>query len=396
MMPLGLTPTRHKAYLERLLSPHDYRLELDVLRLDEKTTVSRLTGDFLDGQVNLQRPAGGVARTATFTLHDPAHAIHLDPESPVQGAIFFDRMVRVRHIVEMPWGPVTAIPFVGPMTKLGREADTISIECQDKAILAMEGRPPITRKKGHNAVDAITDFLRATGERKFRILLPDSMKGRRLKRPYSCGWSKSPWRAVQAIAENELGGAQAIYSCDGFFLLRRDPNSGAAVTLGEDDLTSSIKIDYDASSVRNHVRVTGSIPAKQTPDPNDKKPQRFTETATARKGHPMAPSKLGRNGASRYLPLLVDDDGIRKHETAKRRAEQLLDKNLPLRVTTSWSTVPVFHLDTGDQVLLKSDRGDMRTPLLEASIPLGLGGDASMNHLRKVSRPQRTGTRARQ
>lgn len=394
MMPLGLGPDQRRQYLERLLHPHDFEIAIDVLRLDEKSTVGRLTGDFLDGQVNLQRPAGGVARTATFTLHDPEHAIHLDPESPVQGAIYFDRIVRVRHRVEMPWGIVTAIPFCGPMTKLGREADTLTIECQDKAILSMEGRPPMTRRKGHNAVDAITDFLKATGERRFRILLPDRLKAKRLQRSYSCGWGKSPWRAVQAIADNELGGAQAIYACDGAFLLRPYPQS-PAMKLGEDDLTSGVKIDYDASAVRNHVRVTGAIPARRTPDPDDKKPQKFTETATARRSHPMSPQRLGRNDENRYLPLLIDDDGIKKHSTAKRRAEQLLEKNLPMRVTTSWSTVPVFHLDTGDLILIETESGDMRTPLLEGSIPLGLGGDASVNQLRKVSRPQRTGSRAR-
>lgn len=390
MMPLGITPPQRELYHERLLLPHDFAVEVDVLHLDEKAR-GRLTGVFIDGQVNLQRAAGGVARTATFTLYDPDHDLHLDADGPAEGALFFDRIVRVRHIVEMPWGPVTAIPFCGPMTKIGREGDLLNLECQDKAILAMEGRPPMTRQKGTNAVRAIKDFMEATGERRFRFSIPnDRLKRKRLHKNYSVGWTRSPWSVCQQIAKDELD-LDLVYSCDGALLLRR-PAKNPVVIFAESDLTSGVKIDYDASRVRNYVRVQGEIPAKK--GSGQKRPQKFAEWAVAKASHPMSPTRLGRNGEKRWLPLVIEDSSIKKHSVAKDKAERELAKLLPLQVTSSWSTLPFFHLDSGDWLRLNTAAGTVNTPLVEASLPLGLGGDAALGIQRKVSKPRRTGMRA--
>jgi hypothetical protein len=392
MMPLGLNKDQLAAYHDRLLHSHDFRVEVDVLHLDEKPR-GALTGVFLDGQVNLQG-GNGVARTATFSLYDPERSLHLDGDSPSAGALFFDRMVRVRHIVEMPWGPVTAVPFCGPMTKIGREGDLLNLECQDKAVLAMEGRPPLRRNKGYRAVQAIRDFMEATGETRFRFQVPDRLRKKRLKRPYSVGWTRSAWSVCQEIADRELHGMQLVYACDGALLLRQVP-SAAALVLQEEDLTTGLKFDYDASKVRNYVRVTGAIPAKQTKDPDDKKPKKFTEWAAAKATHPMSPSRLGRNGRPRYLPLVVEDTGIKKHRAAEQRARNLLANSLPMQVATSWSALPFFHLDSKDRVKVEGFGIEIVTALGEASFPLGLGGEASMGQKRTVSKPTRTGARAR-
>lgn len=386
MMPLGITPTQRRQYHERLLMPHDFRVELDILHLDESPK-GKLDADFIDGQVNLQR-GGGVARTSTFTIRDPGHSLHLDDDTPFEGGVSFNRMVRVRHIVQMPWGEVTAIPFVGPMTKLTREGDIVTLECQDKAIIAMEGRPPMTRRRGYNAVKAIRDFMEATGERHFRFDVPPKIRKRRLHKPHSIGWTRSPWSVCTQIADDL--GLQLVYGCDGFLLLRRVPET-AAVEITDLDLIGGVKIDYDRANIRNHVRVTGQIPANKKT--GLKKPRKFTEPVTARGKFFMAPGRMARNGAMGWLPLVIEDTSIKKHSRAVARAKAELDRATQLQVTASWSTLPFFDLDNGDKIRLTTPKGTLNTPLLEASIPLGLGGDASIGIQKPVSRARRSGRR---
>lgn len=392
MMPLGLTRAQLRLYHDRLFSNHDFRVEVEVLHMDESVR-GALDGEFIDGQVNLQANDGGVSRTATFSLYDPNHALHLDPDSPFDMAVYFNRMIRVKHIIDVPGipRPVRAVPFVGPITKISREGSVLTVEAQDKAVLAIEGRPPMKRKKGHNAVDAIKDFMRAAGERRFRFEVPEARRKRRLPKAYSIGWTTeaSPWAVCQQIARGVLG-LQLVYACDGALLLRPLPGS-PEVWHHLTDTTGQVKVDYDASTVRNHVRVQGQIPAK----PKKKiKAKKFTETATARKGHPMAPASLGRNGSHRYLPLLVADNSIKTHKDARQRAARDLAANLPLQVAAAWSGLPFFHLDTGDQIGVTTPDGTFRTPLREASLPLGLGGNASVGAQRRVSKARKTGKRA--
>lgn len=399
MMPLGLRPNELDAYHRHLFTSHDAQVTVDLLHLDERQR-GRLTGTWLDAQVNLQPDTGGVSRTATFTLYDPNRALHLEANSPFDGAVYFDRMIRVRHrlwVPELDRG-VTAVPFVGPITKISREGAQITVECQDKAILALDGRRPMTREKGTNAVRAIRDFLAATGERRFRFRVPTRLRKKRLDRDYSIGWTASPWSVCQRIATNVLG-LQLVYSCDGAAMLRPRPNKPVLwCTVGgvrrniAPSVTSGIRIDYDASQVRNYVRVTGQLPAKKK---SDKKPKKFTEDAQAPKAHPMSPKQLGRNGAERYLPLVIEDTSIKTHREAKQRAKTELSRRLPLEVTASWDSVPFFHLDSGDRIGLATPDGDVRPPFLEASIGLGLGGDMSVGVRKRVSRPRRTGRRAR-
>lgn len=387
MMPLGLTAPQLVAYHERLVLPHDFRVEVDVLDLDENHR-SALEADFIDGQIDLERNPLGVSRTTTLTVHDPGHTLHLDDNSPFQGGLHFNRIIRPRHIVEMPWGLVTAIPSCGVLTKVTRDGSNLLLTTSDKAILAMEGRPPMKRAKGYNAVKAIRDFMEATGERRFRFQVPPAKRKRRLHKPYAIGWTNPPWKVCQEIAADVLD-MQLIYSCDGALLLRNDPDK-AAVTYDYVDLIGGARLDYDSTTVRNNVRVTGQLPKKK----GEPKPKKFTEVAVAKASNAMSQGNRSRNGAPGYLPLVIEDLGIHKHETAKARANKELAKSLPLVVEATWTAVPFFHLDSGDRIKVIADIGDFQTPLLQGSIPLGLSGDASLGKKAVVSKPQRTGRRA--
>lgn len=378
MQPLGLTRRQLAAYHDLLMSPHDFDIDVDVLRIDE-THIGSLRPQMVDGQVNLQRD-GVVKRTATLSFYDPEHSLHLDSDSPFAGAVFADRMIRVTHIVDLPGvGKVRAVPFVGPIVRVSREGDQLEVECQDKTLLAMEGAPHKTVKKGANAVDAIRRIMAdCTGETRFR--LPKNNQAR-LPRSYSVGWKPeaSPWRVCQKIADHL--NMQLVYACDGALMLRKKPNRPVLRITENTGLTGAPRSEYDVTSVRNIVRVTG--------EQNKKKHIHIGAVAKPKGRHPMSPGNLGRNGVPRYLPLLIDDSSIRKHSRAQARANQELANALPMGVATSFPSVPLFHLDCGDPIQVRSDWGSITVPFVEGSIPLGVGGDATIGAQKRVSKPRR-------
>lgn len=400
MQPLG-SAALVAAYHDRVRASHDYDVTVEVLTMDENPVApARL----IDGQVNIQRDAD-VRRTATLTLLDPDRALELDAGSPLAGALFADRMVRIRHFLDVPgFGTVVATPFVGPITKLNRNGATIDVECQDKTGLAILGCPPYTVAKGALAVDAIRSIMAArTGETRFRLPTGSRI---RLNRAYSVGWpdEASPWAVCTQIAY--ASGLQMFYSGDGYLTVRARPTA-AVFDFGPVNLTSAVAGDNDFSGVVNYARATAG--------------DKIVKAAQAPSDHPLAPGRLGRNGVPRYLPSLAEltepDKPTRpgsKHRKASKAqlkkyaqemekyrsevttqtalaqqtANALLAAGLPTSTSLTWSAVPVFHLDVDDPVRITTEGGSVILPFAEASIPL-VSGDMSGGLLRKISRPGR-------
>lgn len=377
MQPLGLTAGQMDRYVDLLFSPHDFRIHVDVLDMEENHITSA-THRFIDGQAELQR-GPGIKRTATLSFRDPDHSLHLDSDSVFDGAVFANRMIRVRHVVDLPgFGEVHATPFIGPINKVSRVGDVLTVEGQDKTVLAVEGVPHKTVKKGRNAVDAIREIMSdCTGEQRFRF--PKNHKAR-LSRSYSVGWKPeaSPWKVCQKIADQI--NMQLVYACDGALLLRHRPTKALLKVTEDTALTGPPTADYDMSSVRNWVKFTGEV--------NKKKNIHVEAIAHPKARHSLSPSALGRHGVPRYLPELLDDSSVRKHKVAQARADRRLKEKLPMGVTATAPIVPVFHLDYGDPVLVRSDWGELLIPFVEGVIPFGLGGDAEVGALKNVSKPR--------
>lgn len=383
--PLGITKAEERAYVEYLHGPHDFEIDVDVLNMEERPLTS-IRPQFKDGQVNIQRD-GRIKASATFTFHDPEHSLHFDSDSPFAGAVFANRMIRFAYIVNVPGvGRVRVVAFVGPVATANREGDDLTVECHDKARLAVEGCPPKKVKKGRNAVDAIEDIMRdRTGERRFRF--PKGSK-KRLKKTYNVGWKaeSAPWEVCQKIAASI--DMQLLYSSDGALVLRRKPKSP---TLDLTGLTGPLRSEFDITSVRNYVRVTGEKKVKGGAEaPKKIKHENFTVDAEAPRQHKLSPQQIGRHGVKRYLPLLIDDSSIKKQKTAQDRADRELGDSLPMAIRASFSGIPFFHLDYSDIIKAHTDYGVLNLPFVEGSIPLGLGGDAEYGTQRVVSKPRRT------
>jgi hypothetical protein len=384
VQPLGLNSREYRDYLKLVTGSHNFTITADVLNLAMKP-VGSIHETLLDGQINIQRE-GPVRRTCTLTFFDPDNRLQFDSDSPFTSTLFLDRMVRIRHVVRVPGvGTVSTTPFVGPVTAVSRDGEVLSVECQDKASLVARGRTPLTVKKGSNAVAAIRRIMTATGERHFR--LPDGSK-RRLPKAYTVGWSDdaSPWAVCEKIA-NYLN-LKLGYSCDGYLTLRTLP-AVSAVTFTERTLTAPIKTSFDATQVINTARVEGTKKPKKPPK-NSKstkvKEEKIALTSTARGSHPLSPTRLGRNGANRYLPLLIQGGEYARQSDARRQADRAVRDGLKAATSVaSISCVPLFHLDNDDLLRASTEAGVVAMRLSEGSIPLGVGGDMSIGQQRPVS-----------
>ncbi|HKY57656.1 MAG TPA: hypothetical protein VJL80_06435 [Aeromicrobium sp.] len=395
MQPLG-SPALMAAYHAHLLEPHDYDLFVDVLDMEENVLAS---ADLLDGQINILADAD-VRRTASLRLLDPDHSLGLDAGSVYSSALFADRMVRIRHSVNVPgFGEVVATPFVGPVVRLNRNGSTIDIECHDKTALTILGTRPLAAQKGRYAVDAIEEIMESRcGETRFR--LPRGTRTR-LRRHYAVGWSDeaSPWAVCSRIAW--AAGLRMLYSCDGYLTLT--PRSTTPVfEFTEDALTSAVVGDHDFSGVINYARAEAG--------------DKIVRTATAPPEHPLSPQNLGRNGVNRYLPSLAEVDappdrptkpGTKRRKASKAQlnkyaqelekwtdqvttararaqatADSLLAAGLPQTAALSFSAVPLFHLDVDDPIRLSTDEGVATLRFSEATIPL-VSGDMTVGARRR-------------
>lgn len=411
MQPLG-SPELLKAYHARLAGSHDYSLHVDVLDMEENA-VGPAT--LLDGQINILADTQ-VRRTATATLLDPDRALGLDGSSVFSGSPAANRMLRIRHTVNVPgFGDVTSTPIVGVFTRINRNGDTVDIEVQDKTALAIYGSKPYVVPRGMNAMLAIRAIMQnCTGESKFRIPAGNRF---RLRKPYAVGWSDeaSPWTRVQQIAH--AAGMQVLVSCDGYITVR--PYSTTPVLeFGQDGApsTSIPTSDSDFTTIQNIARVeAGKIVSVRNQDDIDST-------------HPFSPTSLGRNGVPRYLPTLAEVDGpidkpqrpgttyhgsrrpASKAEWSKYASEledydasvraataranatsaALLKAGLNQAVNITWSAIPVFHLDYGDPIRLVTNEGSAVLRLNSASIPLLPTAEGmSIGLVKQVSRPGR-------
>jgi hypothetical protein len=345
------------------------------------------TAVMLDGQVNLNADAL-IRRTASLTVSDPEGAFDFsDASGWSPRSAWADRLIRVTHTIEMPWGPVNVVVIVGTPSAIERSGADVRIELQDKSALASRGCPPKTVHKGHNAVDAIEDILRQrTGE--FRFRFPKSDK--RLSQAYSVGWEdeSSPLLVCRKIARRELG-MQLIWSADGYALLRKRPTVAA---LRVPSATGVASMSADFTSMVNWVRVRGHKTSKTKNLPGGGTETTTTQpvaVARIKAGRTLSPEWLARKGVPRYWPLLDDDDSLRKLEAVKEQARDDLRDDDQLQDAPGITCVPFFHGDADDLVKVDTPgEGDVKVRLGDCSIPLGVGGDMTIGTHRQVSKQQ--------
>ncbi|MGH3631454.1 MAG: hypothetical protein ACRDRL_28945 [Sciscionella sp.] len=365
-------PSR-EAYLARLFGSHDFSVVVDVLDMEERPQGS---ATFLDGQVNLQS-GQAVRRTCTLTLSDPDGALDLSTSSAWSGtSLWADRLVRVRHTIDVGGRDVSATVFEGVPVTLSRSGGEVNVELQDKTALATRGSRPLRLNKGMRAVDAIRQiFEERCGETRFRFPHPS----RRLSYNYAVGWEdkSSPWAVASRIASHQLG-MDLLYTCDGYLMLRRRPKASCLAIPG---VTEQAKDAIDFSTLDNWVQVLGKTSTHRTRSATVKtQPQTIDSVRGS-----LSPSALGRRGVPRYLPLVVTEESYTKTSQTKARAEREINKHGRLQDQPQVSCIPVFHLDADDLVDVSTPDGSRQVRFSSGSIPLGVGGEMTIGAHRWVS-----------
>jgi hypothetical protein len=359
-----------------LLGPHSIRVRVQVLTLEMKPTGQDITARILAGQVNVDSKAA-VTRSLTATFRDPDRQLDFDSNSPADGALYADRMLRVWYGVRRPGGEWIDVPiFTGPVVAFARDGALVEVECQGKEALALGASwRTKTYKKHMRKTEVIESVMRNEGERHFDF---EGFKGD-LPGDRSLTPQKSSWEFAQKIAQS-MGGAQLFYDGWGRLRLRKEPKR-TAWTFRDGDgeaLKTQPRISFSTAEVANAVRVVGKKPKGHT--------RKVKATAVAPANHPLSPRRLGRNGEGRYLAEFVEDSSIGSEAEARRVAKSKLSKRLAQVVTVEADTFVVPHLEEGDPIRFSTSDFGIGTTAERFTIPLVHSEPMSVGYNRRALR----------
>jgi hypothetical protein len=372
MQKMGLTTAELRSYHRALVNDHTRSIRIEVLNLDGESLAS-ITPTFLSGQVVINRRAD-IRRVLTLQFSDPGHALNFDSESPGDGVLYADRMLRVydtiRYVDPTDGQPhrVTCIPFTGPVVRFQRTGDIVDVEAHGKERLASgEMWRPLTIKKRTKKTDAIRTIMEdRAGESRFSF----PTVATRMPKTRSLDRFASPWKHARRIARSM--DRQLYYTGPGVLKLRELPSTPLFTfnTGPHGEITSDVAISNDLDNLRNVVLVVGGKPKGAK--------RRVRAKAIAPPNHPLSPERLGRNGQPLFRVERIEDDSLRSRKECQRKANRVLEDRLRSVITAAFQSVPIPHLEEGDLIRVRTDGGVITTRFDEGVLPLHTEGDASM------------------
>lgn len=363
MISLGLSGADLKLFNQSLTTHHNVKVTVQVLTLNH-AYVDDVSDQLLDGQVSIDADAE-VTRSLTLQLNDPERSLKLDSTAPSDGAMFYDRMIRVIYSVKSELLPrwVDVPIFCGPITTMSRTADVVNIECQGKESLVL---PPTvawtshTYSKGWSRASLVRDIMaRYGGETKFSIpAYVDKTPGATV-----LNGELPIWPVVRAV-NGSFGVRHLFYDGRGVLVMRSTPRTSAFTfkTGVGGNVTTLPQISYDLSNVRNIVRVKGAIPkGKKVP---------VTATVGLAKTHPLNHWALGRGGSPRVMMEVVTDDNQKTVGQCRTLADRLVKSYALQAVDITFDALVAPHLEPYDIYTLKTPDISMTARFTKGTIPL--------------------------
>lgn len=360
MIALGLNSADLKLFNQSLTTHHSKRVTVQILDLNHRY-IADLTANLIDGQVNIDADAE-VTRQLTMQLRDVDSQLQLDSRSPADGALFYDRMIRIVYSVKSELLPrwVDVPIFCGPITKMSRTADFINVEAMGKESLTM---PPAlayfskTWPKGVKRTELITAIMyNYGGETRFSI----PTTGETTPGPVSMVAETNMWALAKAVS----GGAHLYYDGRGVLCRRWMPKTSVYTfrTGQGGNILTPPAIDYDISTVRNMVRVKGAVPkGKKAP---------VTADVALPRTHPLNSAPMGRNGKHRVLFEIVEDENIKTVAQARALATSRVNSLALQGVEVKFDAVVAPHLEPEDIYVLQTSDFAMLARYRQATIPL--------------------------
>lgn len=363
MLPLGLSSADLRLFNQSLSTHHSVKITVQMLSLNH-AYLGDLSSRLLDGQVTIDATAE-VWRSLTMQLNDPERTLQLDSTAPTDGALFYDRMIKVVYSVKSELLPrwVDVPIFVGPITRMKRTADVINLEAMGKEALLV---PPAvawkarTFGKGWNRAALVRGILGTYGgETKFSIPAYSATT----PGPVTMTTTTNLWNLAKQV-NGSFGNRFIFYDGRGVLVMRDTPRSVVWTfkTGNGGNVTSQPDVDFDISAVRNVVTVKGAVPkGKKVP---------VQASVGLASTHPLNHYRMGRNGIPRVLLEEINDDNMKTAAQCKTLAKKHVESLAMQAVDVSFSALVVPHLEPYDIYTLKTPDATMNARYQKAVIPL--------------------------
>lgn len=363
MIALGLSSADLVLFNRSLCSHHSVKITVQILTLNH-AYVDDISDQLLDGQVSIDADAE-VTRSLSLQLNDPDRTLKLDSTAPTDGALFYDRMIRVVYSVKSELLPrwVDVPIFCGPIVSMSRTADVVNLEAQGKESLAL---PPTvayyshTFAKGWGRAGLVRHIMETyAGETKFSIpAYADKTPGTTV-----LNGELPIWPTVKAV-NGSFGTRHLFYDGRGVLVMRSTPQRSTYTfrTGVGGNITTLPNISYDLTNVRNVVRVKGAIPkGKKVP---------ITVTVGLPRSHPLNHYGLGRGGKPRVMMEVVEDDNQKTVAQARALASRLVKGRALQAVDVTFDAFVAPHLEPYDVYTLKTPDISMTARYTKGVIPL--------------------------
>lgn len=385
MLPLRLTAEQYKVYRRTLTESCEIKVTVQILTNDHGLVMTLPDHALLDGQVDgeaVTRDGSniGVSRRASLELLDAGYSLGLDSNSPSDGALYVDRMIRIIYSVHCPapLGWVDCHVFTGPVTAVRRDRDVISVECQGKEYFGL-GQAYRTVTYKSTKIDALKRLLTRSGATSKYWVLPNSKA--KLSAPMAVTRESVPWALAFKIGESF--GKWLYY--DGFGVARmRSMTTKPVLTLREGDgglLVDPPQIEYSTDELKNVALVRGGKPKGSK--------KQVSATAIAGSTHPLSPYRIGTSAYPKFLLQIEENEYIRTTKAAQTRANNLLKQHLAETVSATANTLPIPDLEPWDYVTITTANASVTVKVGKFSLPLKVGADMSIGYDRRVTTPRR-------
>lgn len=372
MLSLGLSRAQYREYRETLTQSHMIMVTCLVLS-PEHRVLRTIKQSLVAGQVDVTTPqldgdSVEISRTASLRFFDPNQQLSLDDSTPVDNAFYLNRMIRVIYSVRCSFGWVDVPVFTGPVVKVDRDGEEVTVECQGKEIWALGSAVRTGVLKG-NRDDVTKRILFRAGESSRYMQIP----GGGGKATATIGRQTKLW--LKAWKAQAAAGRVLFYDGRGVAKARAKPSKTALTLRGGNGglLLEAPQVSYSVdSSLINYCRVVGRKPSKG-------KKTRPAAMAVAPSWHPLSPYRLGRNGEPLYLTGdgrgFIENTDIKTVASCQRVARRTIEDSLLQHVEVTCETFPIPDLEPWDILQLATSEVSVRFRVTAFTLPLVQEGD---------------------
>lgn len=391
MLPLNqYTAAEREIYFDTICGrTGGYEMKVTVQILtNQRAVVSTVSARLLDGQVDVAAPkmSGGtveVSRTAHLQFTDPAHSLSFDSNSPTDGALYLDRLIRVIVSVRCSFGWVDVPVFTGPVTGVNRDGDIVDVNAAGMETFALRSAWEKHTYKYGLKVEVVRSLLVRAGVRTKYIQLPTGSRAH-IGKPVVVGRESVLWNKAFPIVSS----MDRVLFADARGIFRTNPKNTKPVmtfkTGPGGQILSDVQVSFNTENMKNAVIVVG-------PDPSGPK-KAATALVVAPRSHQLSPYSIGldpETGRGGYLTVRDDNSHVRTHLAAVKRGQAILRDVLVMSTEATWDGLPMWHLEPWDIVTLATDKFSGVVRVNKFSLPLRADAVATYGYQRDLSKPHR-------